>query len=336
MNRKTIIVLIAALLLAGLLASCSSTGWMTDPYRLYDQNTYICAVGRGTTAEQADLAARRELASLFGMAVQSTVSRTIYETTLERGDQTVENSGEFFSSSATVTVNADNLYGVEIAKRTVEKDGTCVSLAVMERKATSEFYLARLKSDGEQIDALKAAAPSQVGTLRGVVDAVAMIHKVSDYNTAVVMCNYISGSELPFKGLADFLEIYRTARDAVTLEVSVEGDGSGAVLSTVSKIFTDAGIAVSNGTRKPTAKASVNIVWRESAGTGVASSFMFADFTADVSVIDLAAGESLFVRSYKGKEGHQSFESAKARAVSTLVSQIEEDFRPLMDGAITY
>ena len=144
--NKRILIFIAALLFAGLLISCSSTAWIMNPYRSYSQDKYICAVGRGYTPEEADLAARKELASLFGMTVQSTVSRTLIETSAEKDGKTSESFGEYFTSTASMSVNADNLYGVEIAKRTVEKDGTCVSLAVMEKKATTDFYLARMKS----------------------------------------------------------------------------------------------------------------------------------------------------------------------------------------------
>lgn len=336
MAKRIFLIMMAALLLAGLLASCSSTAWVMNPYKAYDEGRYVCAVGKGNTQEEADLAARKELASLFGMVVQSTVSRTVIETSSEKDGKTSESYGEYFVSNASVSVNADNLYGVEIAKRTTEKDGTCVSLAVMEKKATTDYYLARMKSDGEEIDTLKSVVPSLFGTLRGVSSAASLVKKANDYNTSVVMCNYLSGSDRPFKSLAEFYEIYRQAREAVLVEVTVEGDDSGAVKSAVDKIFTDAGLTVSAGKGNPTAKAVVTVVWRETVGTGVASSFIFADYNADISVVDLAGGESIFVRSYKGKEGHQSFESAKARATTVLVGQIEDEFRSEMRDVFTY
>ena len=334
--NKRILIFIAALLFAGLLISCSSTAWILNPYRSYSQDKYICAVGRGYSPEEADLAARKELASLFGMTVQSTVSRTLIETSAEKDGKTSESFGEYFTSTASMSVNADNLYGVEIAMRTVEKDGTYVSLAVMEKKATTDFYLARMKSQGEEIEALKASAPSYFGTMRGVKEAASLVRKTNDYNTSVVMCNYLSGSEIPFKSLADGYSLHRQACESVVLEVNVEGDDSGAVKSTVSKIFTNAGFAVSNGTLVPNARVAVTIVWRESAGTGVASSFIFADYNADVSVIDLAESETIMVYSTKGKEGHQNYESAKARAVSVLVSTLEEEFKASMSEYFTY
>lgn len=336
MIRSTFFSILAVLLIVGLLCSCSSTAWITDPYNSYNQEKFVCAVGKGGTQEEADLAARKELASLFGMAVQSTVSRTVIETSSDKDGNKSESFGDYFSSTASVSVNADNLYGVEIAKRTVESDGRYVSLAVMDKKATTDFYLARLESDGQEIESLKVMIPSLFGSLNAVKDSVSLVKKVNEYNTAVVMCNFLSGSEMPFISLSEFYNLYRQSRDSVVLEVIVDGDESGSVRSTVSKIFTDAGFTVSNGLLKPTAKSLVTVVWRESAGTGVASSFVFADFKADVSLIDLADNESVLVLSYKGKEGHQSYESAKARAVSDLVDQLNDEFKSAVRDSFTY
>lgn len=336
MMRKPVLIVSVVLLFAGLLVSCSTTSWKSNPYSSYSKNDYVCAVGRGKAQEESDLAARKELASLFGMAVQSTVSRTLIETSTEKDGKSSESFGEYFTSTASVSVNADNLYGVEIAKRLVEKDGSYVSLAVMERRATSDYYMARLKSDGEELEALKLSIPANYGTMRSVRDAASFVKKTNDYNTSVVMCNYLSNSDIPFKSLADGYALYRQACDTVVLEVKVEGDDSGSVKSAVSKIMTDNGFTVSNGSQTPTARATVSIVWRETAGTGVASSFIFADFNADLSLIDLAGNESILVQSFKGKEGHQSFESAKARATTDLVSKIEESLRPVMKEQFSY
>ena len=334
--KKTISVVFAVLLLAGLLVSCSSTSWIKDPYGTYSQSDYVCAVGRGKNVDEADLAARKELASLFGMTVQSTVSRTILETSMNREGNKSDSFGEFFTSTAFMNVTADNLYGVEIAKRSTEKDGTCISLAVMERKTTTDFYMARLKSDGEEIQFLKASIPSLIGTMKAVEDSATLVKKSNDYNTSAVMCNFLSGGDIPFVSLAEGYELHKKAREAVVLEVNVEGDDSGAVKSAVSKIFTDAGLAISNGKLEPTAKAEVSIVWRESAGTGVASSFIFADYNADVSVIDLAGNQTLLVFSTKGKEGHQSYEGAKARATTGLVNTITGNFHAQFVDTFTY
>jgi hypothetical protein len=80
MIRKTLISFIMPLIL--LVAACSTTGgWIENPYSQYPEADYVCAVGRGYSQDEADLDARKELASVFGLAVNSTITRTVAETT---------------------------------------------------------------------------------------------------------------------------------------------------------------------------------------------------------------------------------------------------------------
>lgn len=328
-------VLFALSILLVLLTSCSSTNWMTNPYSKYPQSDYVCGVGYGKSYEEAELAARRELAALFGMAVESTVSRTLIETSAEKNGVSSESFSEFFSSNATVSVSVDNLYGVQIEKR-AENKGSYVALAVMEKKTTTDYYKGQLDSILGTVEILKKSACEKIGTFAGLNDAAELVGKCDQYNTTAVMYNYLSGADVPFISLSESYDIYKLAKDSIVLEVNVVGDDSGSVRAAVSKVFTDAGIAVSNGSLVPTAKADVTIFWQETQGTGVASSFVFANYNADVSLVDLAGNETVLVFTSKGKEGHQSYESAKSKATSGLVNQISSEFSTLVKESYTY
>ena len=327
---------LALLILCVLLVSCSSTGWVSNPYNKYSSDDYVCAVGRGKTIEEADLSARQELAALFGMSVSSTTSLTVIDTSATKDGNKSESYGEFFTSNSSVVVNADNLYGVEIAKRTVEDNGTHISLAVMPKKTTSEYYLARIESDRHLIENLKQTVAGSLGTFKGVEIAAELVRSCNDYNTSVVMCNFLSGNSIEFMSLSESKELYRKACSSIVLEVVVSGDDSGAIKSSISKVFTEAGFAVSNGSLVPTAKAVATIVWRETAGTGAASDFVFANYNADVSVVDLAGNATVFVFSASDKEGHQDYESARARAISGLSKILEDEFREELNSKYTY
>ena len=62
--------------------------------------------------------------------------------------------------------------------------------------------------------------------------------------------------------------------------------------------------------------------WTESKGTGVASSFVFAEYDASISLVDMTDGVSVFVYTEKGREGHQTIEGAKSRALTALSEEI--------------
>ena len=318
-----------------LLASCSSTSWTTDPYKGYDKGEYVCAVGRGATMEEADLAARKELASLFGMQVQSTVSRPYMESSIERDGTNTEGSSELFTSMASSTVNVDDLYGVEIAKRT-SKDGECISLAVMERKTTSEHYRSKLDSSLQRLQSLEDDVLENIGTLKALERSVEYVRLCNECNVSTVMYNYLSGDSLPFVDMSKGYGLHDKALKAIVLEVDVMGDDSGAVKASIGRILTDAGLSVYNGSLTPTAKVVVEITWSEQKGTGVASSFTFALYNADVSFVDIAGSEAVMVESFKDKEGHQSFEGARSRAVSAIVKELDSKLSSVLKDTYSY
>lgn len=328
--------LICAAIVVLLLCSCSSTSWMTKPYSLYSQDKYVCGVGYGATQAEADQAARKELASLFGMNVQAVTSRVLTDASVDKNGVKEESYSDIFVSSTDISVNMDNLYGVEIAKRSVTKDGRYVSLAVLNRKANIDYYSANISSVKKTLESQKTAAKSGLGALATVQKAAEFVVSCNDYNTQVVMYNYLSGANEEFVSLSEGYDLYSNAVNSVVLEVSVEGDVNGIVKTAMSEIFTKAGFTVSNGTQTPTARASVTISWTETPGTGVASSFTFANYNADVSLVDLAKNETVMVYSSKGKEGHQDVTNAKARCMNGFVKQLQEEFVPAVNERYTY
>ncbi len=310
------------------LVSCASSrdGWIENPYSEYQKQDYLCAVGYGKDTIDADLAAKRELASLFGMSVRSTVTSGLLETTSETNGKKTASTDQFFLVDSSISFSVDNLYGVEIVKRTSDKNNLCVSLAVLDRQETYKYYYSLLKSYRKTIDTLEESIVASFGSLKAVQDSVELVRTYGNYNTCVATCRYLSNKAIDYISLSDSMAIYRKAQNCVVLEVAVDGDDSGYVKSEVSKALTNAGFAVSNGTSEPTARVIVSISWRETAGTGLAEGFVFAEYTADISMIDVIGNETVMSFSSSAKEGHQSFESAKARAINKFVETIRNDF----------
>lgn len=318
MIKKILISFIIPLIL--LVAACSTTGgWIENPYAHYPEADYVCAVGRGYSQDEADLDARKELASVFGLAVNSTITRTVAETT----DLETTDYSEYLLSTTQASVNVDNLYGVEIVKRLQAEDGSYRSLAVMEKSATRNRYASLIESDLDEIEAIKNGI-SHDGSFSTLGKASELVTLSDECNTRIVMYNYLSGENRALINLSESKEIYRQALRSIVLETEVAGDETGAVASAVNKIFTDAGFAVSNGELAPTAKAKVSINWTRTGGTG--NPFIFANYNADVSVIDLKGNETVMVFSASDKEGHQIYESAQSRAVKRLIETLEEEF----------
>ncbi len=258
------------------------------------------------------------------------------ESSIERDGANTDGSSEMFTSMASSTVNVDDLYGVEIAKRTTSKDGGYISLAVMERRTTAEYYRSKLDSSIQRLQSLEDDVLENLGTLKALERSVEYVRLCDECNVSTVMYNYLAGDSLPFTDMSKGYSLHDRALNAMVLEVEVSGDDSGAVKAFIGRILTDAGLSISNGSQTPTAKVSIEITWSEQKGTGVASSFTFALYNAAVSFVDIAGNEAVTVESFKGREGHQSFEGAKSRALSSFVKELDSKLSSILEDTYSY
>ena len=306
------------LVLVLVITSCSTTSWISNPYASYSRESYVAAVGYGDSADTADSNARAELASLFGLRVTSVTARTVTET--------LSDYDESFMRANVSYADVDNLYGVEIAKRTVDKGGRHVSLAVMEKKTTLEYLEGNVASERSAVERLYALVDETAGTLTGLENARSLVTQVSDYNTHIAMINYLSGKNEEYLDEKAASDKWQEARESVSISVSVTGDDSGAVRGEILSLMTDCGLRVAENPGNAAASVECSIDMREIQGSGVASAFVFAEYDAVMTMTDNASGKTILSCSYSGKEGHQNYTSAVTRAVKNLSDDIASSF----------
>ena len=300
------------------IVSCASSSWVSNPYASYSRDRYIAAVGYGDSADTADLNAKAEMASLFGLRVTSVTARTVTET--------LSSYDESFMRANAAYTDVDNLYGVEIVKRTVDKDGRHVSLCVMEKKPTLEYLEGNIGSERDAVERLYALVDRTLGTLEGLENAHDLVSAVSDYNTHIAMINYLSEGNEEYLDEKTASDKWKEARESVIVAVTVTGDDTGAVEGVISSLLTGCGIRVAETADEASSAALCSVNMREVQGNGIASKFVFAEYDAVLSLSDSTSGKTVLTYSYSGKEGHQSYQSAVTRAVKDLSEDITSSF----------
>lgn len=313
--------------MAILLVSCATgnkNSWVKDPYSVYSSDEYICAVGYGHNSEEAAINAKRELASLFGMSIDSVTKRSISEEMSDRGFGVAETFSESFSSDTQTSISVDNLYGVRIAEE-AEIDGRVAALAVMEKVPTIEHYRKELPFMKKALEESEVKVAENAGTFYSIGMANDYYKSVEEYNAHVGIYNYLSGADWEYYDLSRARGIVFDACALVSLSVSVEGDESGAVNAALSELFTDNGFRVAEKDMNPTSVAEVTITWSEFKGIG--NPFTFANYNVKVSIFDTESGKAVFVYDFDGKEGHQTFDGAKTRAIRNIVETLETEFK---------
>lgn len=301
-----------------LTTSCATTSIIDDPYGSLSREEFLTARGYGPTAEKAELNAKVELASLFGSAVKSVTARTIAEN--KKGYD------ESFIKASEIVIDTEDLYGIEIAKTVKGKDGSYTSVAMMDKASAVTVYKAQQADMLDSLKSLEADKPLSDGSLASLEKAVSYCRLAEKYNKYVSIINYLEGSEIPFYDKRIAESVYSSASDSICLEISIVGDDTGRVESTVAEILTGFGLKLSGGSEMPTAITEGRIDFRQVQGTGVASDFVFAEFDAEIRLRDLVSDRTVFAYSTHGREGHQSYESAKSRALSVIEKEIKAAF----------
>lgn len=310
--------LLLFLILVVAFTSCVSTiNWQLDPYALYPKDKYVCAIGVAADSLEADLNAKKELISLFGLSVKSYTQRIIKE-----WEDELESSYEdYFVSSIEVEVDIDDLYGVEIVKRGQNKD-KFVSLAVMKKKATQDYYLAQIESMRDELNSFEKRVGENENSFEALQKVREHLSLASEFNKRVVIYNYLSDGVIEFYNIANIRNRYEQIKSSTSLSLEAIGDDNKTVSVALAKVLTDAGFAIALSSEDPTAKISLTINWQKIDGIG--NLFVYAQYDAEISIVDVVSAKKVFVYKASGREGHQEYSGAKIRSEKALVKSLEE------------
>ena len=159
MKRTSIVVLVTLMvLLSGCLAvrgNQGEPGWIDTLYdRAYPERTYLCAVGAGSTRENAVNAAFSTLSQVFNVQVSSTISTFTSSSATSEGGEVLYLDTDSMIDQGSVSTQADRIIGVQVVNTWVDPAGTVwVRLAIDRAKAVRlyEQEMATLESRVAQV-----------------------------------------------------------------------------------------------------------------------------------------------------------------------------------------
>ncbi|MDD7270849.1 MAG: hypothetical protein PUH25_03095 [Spirochaetales bacterium] len=303
--------LVIALLM--IFSSCTSTS------NTYSKSEYLTGKGYGMTAEDAQLNAKVELASLFGTNVKSVTARTITENK--------DGYDESFIKASEIVIDVEDLYGLEIAETKREKDGRYTSVAIINKEVASSRYKAEIENLLNSLIKIEKLPIEANGSFESLEKAVSYYSLVEKYNMYVSIINYLDNDNISYYDIRKAENVYKEVSNSICLEIVLSGDENGKIEAELARILTDMGIKISGGSEMPTVIAEGQINFRKIQGTGIASDFVFAEYDIEIRLRDLLNDRALFVYTSHGREGHQDYGSAKSRAIAVIIEELESSFR---------
>lgn len=165
-------------LMVVLLASCTSVpqgksqpSWLDNPYdKAFDESTYLCAVGSGSTRQRAVDAALSSLSQVFNSQVKSVTEVTSLSTaaTDMQGNVTFTDASEMVEMGS-ITSETDQIIGAEVVSVHTDNLGRVHARVALHRKRTADLYQSKIRELATSIAQQRMALAKSPDPLRQYV-----------------------------------------------------------------------------------------------------------------------------------------------------------------------
>ncbi len=301
--------------------------WIDGPYNVYDEREYLCCIGEGRTAHEADMKAMEGLASIFSQNIRSD---SAMNSLMQFSGDMVERDKSKYVSIISRRVDADNLVATEIRDRFDNKNGSVWSVAVMDRAKACSVYeeeMAALERNALQLlghtgtvaDEFSMASYGRLYKARDLLEKaeilrVRMYVLDSQRARSVIESSSLAGKNSVSVGIA-----MRDIAGQIPVYVEVRGDVDGRLAAALMKCLADKGFASSrDSAERYCFRATLQL--EEYIPKDKKSVQCRYSFTG--SLEDRITQEKMVPVSLSGKEGSTSYADASNRSLKAIESRM--------------
>jgi hypothetical protein len=296
--------------------------WVDSPEAAYSRNSFVAAVGSGSSRDQAEKSAFTALSSIYRLSLHA--DQTIINSYQEmvRNGRTADWYEGVSLEESIKTSTAMDLVGAAI--RDVWSDGSVFyAVAVMENAQTARLYSRMIRDNQSIIDTLTeipAAGRNNMDSLARFQFAVTL----AEANKVFANVLSVIGAPVPseMRQSEDYLLESAAIIRTMPVAVIVEGDRENRVRSAFMEALTAVGFR-SGGNGSPY-RIQARLSFAEVQLPNQPNKFV--RYTLEGNFMDSAAGETLFPYNVNGREGHVSMPEAEVRALRAAEAKVKDDY----------
>ncbi|MCL2801972.1 MAG: LPP20 family lipoprotein [Treponema sp.] len=303
--------------------------WVRDPYRRYDRQANVAAVGLGSDRQTAERNALGNLISFFGQSifVEEAVS-VIYQETVQSGAAARWSETTAINSNIITTASMENLIGAEIGEVWFDGSRTYYAIAFMNKRNAIQIYSQMLHSNQVIINNLINIPSEQRLTLEAV----------ARYNFAAVIADINASYANLLSLLGDPAHLQRLTRGneyrleaqniirAIPINITVNDDRESRIQSAFAKVLTGFGFRISANNSRYTLR--VNVRLSQINFPNDPNRFVLMELNANLT--DSSTGAILLPFSLNNREGHSTAATAENRAFLSAERIIEAEYKELL------
>jgi len=314
--------------------STGTPDWIRDPYKKFDQQTNVAAVGIGNSRQAAEKDALGKLVAIFGQSIQVDEKiSTSYREAVKSGAAASWSENTAIDNAIETSAGMDSLVGVEIGDTWFDGKNNYYAAAVLNKTRALQIYSNMIRVNQAMIDNLVNLPAADRNSLDGF----------ARYQFAAILAditfsygNLLShiGAPLFAQGLKkgdDYrLEAQNIAK-AIPVGITVKNDKSGRIQGAFAKAFADLGFR-SGGTNSRYVLA-VDITTSPVELGNQKNKFTRIEMTANLR--DTRVNAVLLPFNFNDREGHSTQSEADNRAYAAAEREINEQYAGLLNDYLS-
>jgi len=312
----------------------AAPAWISDPYKKFNQQTDVAAVGIGNSRQAAEKDALGKLVAIFGQSIQvdEKVS-TFYQEAVQSGAAASWSENTAIDNTIVTSAGMDSLVGAEIGDTWYDGKTSYYAAAVLNKTKALQIYSNMIKTNQTMIDNLVNMPAAGKNSLDGF----------SRYQFAAALAdiNISYGNLLSSIGAPSFAQGLKRGDDyrleaqniakAIPVGITVKNDKSGRIQGAFAKAFADFGFR-SGGTGARYVLA-VNINTSPVELANQVNKFTRIELTADLT--DTSVNAVLLPFNFTSREGHATQSEADNRAYVAAERKINEEYPQLLSDYLS-
>jgi len=313
----------------------ASTGgepdWVRDPYKKYDKQVNVAAVGSGNSRESAEKSALGNLVGVFGMSIQvdEKISES-YAEAVKNGAAAQWSQSTTINSNIITSAGLDSLVGAETGDVWYDGKGVYYAVALLNKAKAAQVYTDMIKANQAMIDNLTAMSEAEKNSLDGYA-RYKFAAVIADISVSYGNLLSVIGRPQNLKRGDDYRLEARNIVASIPVGLTVKNDKSNRIQGAFAKALSQLGFRSGSGSSRYILDA--NIVTSPVDLPGNLNVFTRIEVNADLK--DTSTGVVLVPFSYNSREGHTSQTEADNRAYAAAERKINEDYAALLDDYLS-
>ena len=321
------------LILSACVTSSNQPDWVRDPYRIYDRQTYVAAVGSGIDRQAAEKNALGNLVAFFGQSIQvDDVVYVSYQEVINSGAAAKWSENTFVDSSIITSAGMDFLIGAEIGEVWFDRNRTYYAIAVINKRNANLIYSRMFTANQVMINNLINMPSEQRLTIEGF-SRFNLAAAIADINVSYANILSLLGNPAyqhgVIKGDEYRLEAQNISR-LIPIEIRVKDDNSGRIQSAFAKVLSDIGFMIGGNNSRYLLDVNITVAPENNPN----NQFIFARLLLNANLIDTTDNTNLLPYSFNIRDGHNTQDGAVNRIFISAERKITEEYKDLFSSRI--